>query len=243
MNFKCVIVEDNEIDIDLLKMFINKIDFIDVECVFNDPLEAQKYIMKNNIDLIISDIMLPNITGLEMIKTLKNPPLVIFMTSYPDYALEGFELNAVDYLVKPIRFERFLKAVNRAWQRRNISEIQTSIHKSNNSLESDHFFIRSDLSFVKIFYKDVAYIQSVKDYVRIVTNAESHLTAMNLGTIEEKLPPEDFIRIHRSFIVRKDKIESLKNSELTVSGHLLGIGKNFKDIVYNAVVNKNFIKR
>lgn len=230
-------------DSDLIGMFIKKIDFLSLEKVFNNAIEAQKYILDNEIDLIISDIMLPDITGLEMIKTLKNPPQVIFTTSFPDFAVDGFELSAADYLVKPIRFERFLKAINRAWEMHKSHDAASSSQKTGQEPKNDHFFIRSEFSFIKIFYNDIIYIQSVKDYVRIVTAAESHLTAMNLIAIEEKLPKTDFIRIHRSLIINQNKIEALKNNEVTVGGHLLSLGKNYRDSVYEAVVNNKILKR
>lgn len=241
MALNCIVVEDTEIEAELLVSFIRKIDFLNLEAVFQNSLEAQKYILTNSTDLIISDIMLPDITGLQMIKTLENPSQVIFITSFPDYAVEGFNLEATDYIVKPLTFERFLKAANRALQKHMQKEALAKKHSI--PQEEDHFFIRSDFSFVKVSYRDILFIESIKDYVRVVTTKGSYLTSMTMIALEEQIPMRDFIRIHRSYIVNGTQIEAIKNDEIVIAGKTLPVSKPFRDNLYQTVVGSKIVKR
>ncbi len=242
MNLSCVIVEDSELEAELMVSHVGRIDFLDLKGVFDKALQAQKYVLENQIDLIISDIQLPDITGLQMIKTLKNPPQVIFTTSFSDYAADGFDLEATDYIVKPVIFERFLIAANRAMK---LYKQQNSpgIHALEIKTEDDYFFIRSDFSFVKINFKDILYIESIKDYVRIVTTTGSHLTSMTMKIIEEQIPMNEFVRIHRSYIVKINKIDAIKNDEIAIGKQVLPVSDSFKESLYKKVVESKIVKR
>jgi len=242
MKLGCVVVEDSELEAELMASFIRRIDFLELKGMFDKAIHAQQFILENHVDLIISDIMLPDITGLQMIKTMKNPPQVIFTTSFSDYATEGFDLEATDYIVKPVTFERFLSSANRALNRNNL------IHKEHdlNSLKKaadDYFFIRSDFSFVKVNFNDILYIESIKDYVRVVTTMGSHMTSMTMKMIEEQVPMEEFIRIHRSHIVKINKIDAVKNDEVVIGKQTLPVSDSFKDSLYKKVVEAKIIKR
>jgi DNA-binding LytR/AlgR family response regulator len=241
MNMTCIVVEDIEIESDLMISFIKKIDFLELKGVFANALDAQHFLQKHDVNLIISDIMLPDITGLQMIKTLQNPPQVIFTTSFMDYAVDGFDLDATDYIVKPVIFERFLKAVNRAAEKQRYIDAQKKNGESNET--EDHFFIRSDFSFVKINYTDILYIESIKDYVRVVTVNSSHITSMTMKAIEEQIPVRSFIRIHRSYIVNANKIDSLKNEEITIGKHVLAVGESFRENLFKTVIGTKIVKK
>ncbi len=242
MNLSCVIVEDSELEAELMASHVRRIDFLDLKCMFEKALHAQQYVLENHIDLIISDIQLPDITGLQMIKTLKNPPQVIFTTSYSDYAAEGFDLEATDYIVKPVTFERFLSAANRALNKYKLqNRDQATNHEQKK--EDDYFFIRSDFSFVKINYKDILYIESIKDYVRLVTTTGSHLTSMTMKMIEEQIPVEEFIRIHRSYIVKINKIDAVKNDEVVINKLSLPVSDSFKENLFKKVLETRIVKR
>jgi two-component system, LytTR family, response regulator len=184
---------------------------------------------------------MPQINGLDLIKSLEFPPKVIYTTSFPDFAVQGFELEAVDYLVKPFSFERFLKAMNRA------SKILAD-KVSPGSVEgmetgSDHFFIRSEQRYVRILFKDVLYVEALKDYVKVVTSGQSFLTALNLKVIEEQLPRDDFMRIHRSYIANLNRIEEIANTDVIVSGNSLPLGDSYREKLFNSVVAQRLIKR
>jgi DNA-binding LytR/AlgR family response regulator len=239
MILKCILVEDSEIELNLMISFIKRIDFLDLKGTFHNALDAQKYLHKYDVDLIISDIMLPDITGLQMIRTLNKPPQVIFTTSFPDHAVVGFDLDATDYIVKPVIFERFLTAINRAEKKSRLIKAASQ----EKAPEEDHFFIRSDFSFVKIYYDDILYIESIKDYVRVVTATNSHITSMTMKTIEEQIPIRDFIRIHRSYIVNSNKIEALKNDEVTIGKHVLPVSESYRENLFRTVVGTKIIKR
>jgi len=238
----CIIVEDNELEADYMVSHINRIDFLELKGIFNQALNAQKYLMSNETDLVISDIMLPDITGLQMIKTLKYSPQVIFTTSFSDYAVEGFNLEATDYIVKPVTFERFLSSANRALKKHTqaMAAVRNNEEAGN---DENHFFIRSDFSFVKVQFTDILYIESVKDYVRLVTTNSSHITSMTMKAIEEQIPMRDFIRVHRSFIVNATKIDALKNDEVTLGKHTLPVSESYRENLFKTVVGTKIVKR
>jgi two-component system LytT family response regulator len=238
MKLGCVVVEDSELEAELIASFIRRIDFLELKGMFNEAILAQQFILENQVDLIISDIMLPDITGLQMIKTLKNPPQVIFTTSFSDYAADGFDLEATDYIVKPVTFERFLSSANRALNMFNL--VNKDLSKKS---EDNYFFIRSDFSFVKVNFNEILYIESIKDYVRVVTTSGSHMTSMTMKMIEEQIPMEEFIRIHRSHIVKINKIDAVKNDEVVIGKQTLSVSDSFKDALYKKVVEAKIIKR
>ena len=237
MNLSCIIVEDREIERDLMCSYIDRIGVLELKGVFTNAFDAQKYIINDSPDLVISDIMLPDITGLEMIRTLPNPPQVIFTTSFADFAVKGFELNATDYLVKPVSFERFVTAINKAVENYSLRQNSGLKHEIATD-KQDHFFIRSDFSFYKVLFDDIIYVESIKDYMRVVTTSHSHLTQMTLKAIEDILPPNSFIHTHRSFLVSIKKIEFIKNEEVSVAGHLLPLSASHKESVFQIVMGK-----
>ncbi len=215
----CLIVDDEPPALDVLKKYIESIPSLQLAGSCSNAVEALAEIQKQPIDLLFLDIQMPQILGTDFIRTLANPPKIIFTTAYRKYAVEGFDLNAVDYLLKPIPFERFLKAVNKIM---NISIQQTHYQDSsgnNEKIPADSFIhFRADRKILKVELDDILYIESLKDYIKVVTRSKTFLTKHSISSLEENLPANAFIRIHRSYIISINKIEFFTNE-------LVGIGK------------------
>jgi DNA-binding LytR/AlgR family response regulator len=215
----CLIVDDEPPALDVLKKYIESIPSLQLAGCCTNAVDALAVIQKQPIDLIFLDIQMPQILGTDFIRTLANPPKIIFTTAYRKYAVEGFDLNAVDYLLKPIPFERFLKAVNKIM---NVSVLQNNQPELTNKHEkeiSDTFIhFRADRKILKISLDDILYIESLKDYIRVVTRSKTFLTKHSISSLEENLPADAFIRIHRSYIIAINKIDFFTNE-------LVGIGK------------------
>lgn len=228
---KCIIVDDEPLAIDLIAAYIERMDDIEIAATTNSPIEAISLIQNTEVDLIFLDIQMPNITGLELVKAISNLPQFIFTTAYPQYALDGFELNATDYLVKPIAFPRFVKAVSRAKELHDL--------KSKESIEnqaSDEFiFVKSEYENVKINTAEILYIEGLKDYIKIhIANSnKSILTLMSFKAILEKLPKKHFLRIHRSYIVNIDHVTSHQKNKLIVDDTRIPISDAFKHETLN----------
>lgn len=227
-----LIVDDEPLALDVLETYIEKIADLKLVKRCTNALEALEVLQKEPIDLIFLDIQMPQITGIDFLKSLADPPLVIFTTAYPNYALEGFELDALDYLLKPISFDRFLKAVNRGvdqikLQRASLSQGQTPEEGE------DYFFVKADKKLVKVNYADILYIEGLKDYVIIRLEQSRVITLQTMKSLEDKLPQQKFKRIHRSFIVNIDKIHAIIGNMVEViekgQPKHLPIGKNYRD--------------
>ncbi len=225
MNYKvnCIIVDDESLAREIIDVHLSKIEGINVVAQCKNAIEAFSIIQKTNIDLVFLDINMPEISGISFAKSINNDIKIIFTTAYRDYAVEGFELRAVDYLLKPISFERLLKAINTYFE---VNKPFDS-HLKNN-LESDFLFVRADRKMVRIDFSDILYIESLSDYIKVHTREKSIVTRENISTIEEKLPSKDFIRIHRSFIVSTSNIKSFTNEFISVQGKDLSISRTYK---------------
>ncbi len=236
-----IIVDDEPLAIDVMKTYVEKVPELHLVKSCNNAFEANEAINQNSIDLIFMDIQMPQLTGIDFLKSLTKPPMVIFTTAYSNYAIEGFELDAVDYLLKPISFERFLKAVNRA-----IDEYGKSHPTKKPELEpkeADFIFIKADKKLIKVKYDDILYIEGLKDYVIIrIKDATRVITLQTMKSLESKLPADKFKRIHRSYIVGISKIEALVGNmvEVQEKGQVkhLPVGKNYRDELLE-LVNKN----
>ncbi|SMD34136.1 two component transcriptional regulator, LytTR family [Reichenbachiella faecimaris] len=220
---KCIIVDDEPLAIEVIESYVERIDSIELVGKFRNAIKAFEYIQSGEqVDLIFLDIQMPKLTGIEFMKTLTNPPKVIFTTAYREYALEGFELEVLDYLLKPISFDRFMKAVSKALNQ--LKEVEVSI-----SSEGDDFiFFKCDKKMIRVSLKDVLYIESIKDYVKIKTAEKEVVTHQKISVLETKLPPNHFIRVHRSFIVNIPKIESYSASEVELNNESIPVGRNYK---------------
>lgn len=228
MPIKCIIVDDEPLAIEVVESYINRISDFEIVAKCKNAMTAFEILQKEKVDLIFLDIQMPKLTGLDFVKSLKNPPKIILTTAYRDYALEGFELDVIDYLLKPISFERFLKAVSKVY------DVKTSSEQDENMAitESEQYiYLKADKKMVKVRLHEILYIESLKDYVRVRTSNKDVITHQKISYLEEKLPEECFMRIHRSFIVATRKIETYSATSIEVPGHELPIGRMYKDQV------------
>jgi DNA-binding LytR/AlgR family response regulator len=240
-----IIVDDEPLARDILETYIEQIPELNLIAKCSNALEANNELQSNKIDLMFLDIQMPQITGTDFLKSLSNPPMVVFTTAYPNYAIEGFELDALDYLLKPISLDRFMKAVNRALEMQQLLSGDTSETAEivdNPSGEKDDFiFVKSDKKLIKIHYSEIIYIEGLKDYVIIRCKDSRVITLQTMKSLEAKMPSNIFKRIHRSYIVNLDEINALVGNmvEVTEKGQTknLPIGKNYKDDLLE-IVNK-----
>ncbi len=231
MKIKTLIVDDEPLALDVLETYIDKVPELDLVARCANAFEANQILtQEDDIDLMFLDIQMPQLTGIDFVKTLKKPPLLIFTTAFPNYAIDGFELDAVDYLLKPISTERFMKSANKAIEQ---IKLRQSGQNSPKAIESDFIFVKADKKYVKVNYNDIIYIEGLKDYV-ILRMAEGRvITLQTMKSLEEKLPDKIFKRIHRSYILNVDKINAVVGNAIEVieggkTKHL-PIGKNYRD--------------
>ncbi len=236
---KCIIIDDEPLAIDVLTDYCEKIDFLGVEGTFTNPLDAISTITEKKIDLIFCDIEMPQMSGIDFIGSLENRPLFIFTTAYSQYAVEGFDLNAVDYLVKPIPKHRFIKAVSRAKEllSHKKAPVQSNVFSSiGETNESQKFiFVKAEYESIKINLDDIKYIQGLKDYLKIhiVDTNKAILTLMSFREILEKLPSGQFIRVHKSFIVNVDFIKTIQRNKIVIDDVRIPIGESYKVGVFS----------
>ncbi|RXM45374.1 LytTR family DNA-binding domain-containing protein [Flavobacterium sp. YO12] len=230
MAFKCIIVDDEPPATRILENYIAKVNFLEKTGVFNDSLKALEFLNTQAVDVIFLDIQMPQLTGLQISRIISKDIKVIFTTAYPDFALEGFELNAVDYLLKPISFERFYQAVSKL-----NSESKTIVSSQNNT--PDFLFIKTDgkNKFQKIFLNDILYVESLQNYVCIHTSKQQIITHSSLKNVIESLPDNDFIQIHKSHVISLKHIESTDNFSVFINGKELPIGATFKDAFFDKI--------
>ena len=225
---RCIIIEDEPLAVKVLSDYILQVPFLKLEGSFKDAILATDYLRKNNTDLIFLDIHLPKLKGMSFLKTLTNPPDVIITTAYHQYAIEGFELNVTDYLLKPFDFERFLKAVSKV--KKSESEKQRTDEKQDTN---DFIFLNVQKKRVKILFSEILYIESQQEYIKIITTKKEYIIKMSTHEIESLLPGNLFKRIHRSFIVSISKIESYSAEIVEVNGVSIPIGRGYRDIMKN----------
>jgi DNA-binding LytR/AlgR family response regulator len=220
---RCLLVDDEPHARVVLKTYIQSVPSLEVTGECNHALSAFEFCQKNEVDLIFLDVQMPQLTGIEFIKSLPYPPPVIFTTAHRDYALDGFELGAVDYLLKPISMDRFLKAVYRVTHKH-----QPDVEEKPFQNTERFLYFRADRKMIKVLLSDILYIESLKDYVKIVTNKGQIITKQGISSVEEMLPEEEFIRIHRSFIIALSKIDSYTATDIFVGKAELPIGPLYK---------------
>lgn len=234
LKYSCIIVEDEPLAAEVLTDYINQVPFLELKAVCSDAIYAMEVLQREKIDLIFLDIHLPKLKGLEFLESLKHPPAIIITSAYNDYALQAFDLNVVDYLLKPIRFNRFLKAVNKLKQQQDAGA-PSSQHNPGERL---YIFFNVGKKRVKIYLDEILFIESLREYVRISTKEKSILTKFQLSEIEEMLAKNNFLRIHRSFIVAKDKVDAFTATDVEVSGKQIPIGRSYKELVISVLENQ-----
>ncbi|GIQ58005.1 DNA-binding response regulator [Flavobacterium collinsii] len=230
MKLKCIIVDDEPPATRILENYIGKVSFLEKTAVFNDALKALEFLNTHSVDVVFLDIQMPQLTGLQLSRIISREIKVIFTTAYPDFALEGFELNAVDYLLKPIAFERFYQAVSKL-----NGDSKTEVISNNNS--ADFIFIKTDgkNKFIKLFLDEILYVESLQNYVCIHTLNQQIITHSSLKNVIESLPERNFVQIHKSYVVALKQIESTDSFSVFVNAKELPIGATFKDAFFERI--------
>ena len=238
---KCIIVDDEPLAREGLANMLAGISSVELLDSFSNPIDANQYLQNNTVELMFLDIEMASLNGLDFAKSLVYKPLIIFITAYPQYALESFEVDALDYLVKPVRIERLLRAINKAenyltlFQKKSDEEIAT--------VENDYVFIKTDRKFVKIYFREILFIEGLRDYVIIHVEGKKVLTAMNIKTIFNKLPTKNFARVSKSYIINTDHIISVDTSSVYIKDEEIPIGNNFKETFFTHYVERRIMKK
>jgi len=231
---KCVLVDDEPLALDVLSSYIHRVDGLELTARCDNALKAFEVLRNQPVDLIFLDIQMPKLNGIDFLKTLQNPPKVIFTTAYREYAIEAFDLDAVDYLLKPIPFSRFLKALSKSFSQIQTAQT-TSMVSSTEDYEpyvsTDTLIVKSDKKMIKINLKEIIYIESLKDYVIIHLTDKRIVTKQKISFLEQKLMENNFIRIHRSFLVSTSKITAFTPGHIEINGQELPIGRSYKSEV------------
>ncbi len=232
----CLVVDDEPIARNGILEYIEQVEFLHAAAVCKNAIEASYALQNLQIDLVFLDIQMPKISGIEFLKNLPDPPIVIITTAFPEYAIEGYELNILDYLLKPISFERFFKAVIKAQSYLNLKV------KKGIGISDPYFFIKSNQKIEKILIDDILYIEALSNYVILHIKNKKHIAYMSFKGIESQLPGDLFLKIHKSFIVAVNAIQTIDNNEVILADHILPISKSYKAAVMTRV-EKNLFKR
>jgi DNA-binding LytR/AlgR family response regulator len=235
VKLKCIVTDDEPMARKGLQGYIEKIDFLELVVVCENALELNSALKKQPVDLLFLDIEMPYMTGIEFLKNLQSPPKVIFTTAYDKYAIQGFELEVLDYLLKPISFERFLKAANKAYDHFKLN--------ANTEPEQDHLFVKADSKLEKIRFDEILFIEALENYIGIYTANKKLITHSTLKALFDKLPSQKFIQPHKSFIVAIDKINSIEGNILHVQQYQVPISKYQKEEVLERIVNNTLLKK
>ncbi|HEY4787806.1 MAG TPA: LytTR family DNA-binding domain-containing protein [Bacteroidales bacterium] len=222
MKIKCLIVDDEPLSQDVLKKYVDDCPLLELAGISFDAFEANDMLQAHDIQLIFLDINMPKLSGIRFVKTLNNAPLIIFTTAYPEYAIEGYEVDATDYLVKPFSFERFLKAVNKAIEKINYAQLK-------NQPAGGFILLKSDKKVYKVNYDDIMYLQSFGDYVKVFTSEKCLVVHDTFKNMQEQLPEREFVRIHKSYLIAFGKIQYIEGNQVKIGNELIPIGLNYKE--------------
>jgi len=238
MKLKTIAIDDEPLALRLVSEYIEKTPFLELAGSFDNPLDAIDFLSSQSVDLIFVDIQMPDLTGIEFARSLENAPKIIFTTAYEKYALEGFKLNAIDYLLKPFSYEEFLKAAQKA---RKQSELEANVMPSIEA-NSQFLFLKSEYKIRRINFNDILYIEGLKDYIKVYTTGEDKpvLSLNSIKALEQKLPEDQFMRVHRSFIVNLNKIDTIERSRIIFGKTYIPVSDQYKD-KFQEYLDKNFL--
>ena len=240
---RCLVVDDEPLAIDILEDYISKIPFLSLTKSFQNPIEALSEVQEGNIDLVFLDVQMPELTGIQFLKIANGKCKVILTTAYPQYALEGYELNVLDYLLKPIAFDRFYKAAQKA--KESICNIPAAavavevLPPAPQTIINDFIFVKTEYKIQKIYLNDILFIEGLKDYISIYTKNDRIITLQSMKKIDEALPDHLFVRVHKSYIVALDKIESIERSRIAIADKIIPIGDTFREYFFKMIEDKN----
>lgn len=238
MVIKCIIVEDEPIARNILKQYIGRDSRLSLTGEFKSSPDGLHHIQNELTDLVFLDIKMPEISGIELLKFVKNPPMVIFTTAFREYAADGFDLNAVDYLVKPFSFERFLQAINK------VAKSAMYSHKKNETVEGvivSSVFIKDGTKLIQIDMEEILFVEALREYIKIVTPGKKYLVHQSMKSLELKLPSNNFLRIHKSFIVAINKINSIEGNTISIADYTLPISRQWKDHIIEKITKNKTI--
>lgn len=235
MKIKCIIIDDEPLAISVIENHLKNFDHVEIIETFNNPLKAYRVLEQEKIDVIFLDINMPQMTGFAFIENLSYKPLIVITTAYREYAVKSFELNILDYLVKPIPFNRFLKTVNKIYQ-----QVYVSNTSADASLQKEpHIFLKVNKKLIKINLNDILYIESLKDYIKVITTIGDYVVHKSLSSITEELPQSNFMRIHRSYTISINKIVALEGNTVEISNRKIPIGRNYTKQAKERIFNIN----
>lgn len=243
MTIKCIIIEDEPLALAQMEDYVNKVDFLQLEHSFSNAIEPARYLKENDIDLIFLDIEMEDFTGLQFLKSLTHKPQIILTTAYDNYALEAFELDVNDYLLKPISFDRFLKSANKIYD--NLKAPAQSPTKTTETSETapllqDYIFVRTEYRMEKIPFKDILFVEGKKEYLRIHSTTKKVMTLMSFKKLSSMLS-DNFVRVHNSYIVSLDKIETIENQRLKIGEHMIPVSNSYKAGFYELLKERNLM--
>lgn len=236
MSLRCVIVDDEPLARECIAKYAGQVDFLELVGEVSNPIELNQVIQSQPVDLVFLDIETPLINGIDYLKMTHQLPLVIITTAYPSFALDGFQLDVLDYLLKPITFDRFFKAVNKAKDYHQRSNRPTQP-------PDDYFFVKCDSKFERIYFNEILYIQALENYVTIFTSKRKYMTLLSLKRVEENLDKQLFLKVHKSFVVSISKIDAIENNDLLINNVRIPLGRNYRDEVIERVINKRLWKK
>jgi len=242
MELTCIAIDDEPLALEIITAYIGKVPFLKLLKTFDNAIDSIDYIKKNKVDLMFLDIEMESLTGIQLIHALKDRPEVIFTTAYDTYAVEGFELDAADYLLKPISFERFVKSVDKVYNK-FISPKPKTDHPAHTAkaTSGNYIFVKTENRLQKVAFSEILFIEGQGDYLKIVTTNARIMTLQNFKKFEATLPPENFIRVHKSYLVSLNKIESITRNRIKIGNTLIPVSDSYKNAFYEAIGKKGLL--
>jgi Response regulator of the LytR/AlgR family len=244
MKISCVAIDDEPLALDIIKDYTQKVPFLRLQATFDNAVESIEYLKNNKVDLLFLDIQMDELTGIQLLNILKEKPLVIFTTAYDSYAVKGYELDAIDYLLKPISFERFLKAAEKVYDRLNQKRGTPPVVKEVKAVpgnSDDYFFVKTEFHLERLKFSEILYIEGMGDYLMIHTPTKKIMTLQNFKKIEEILPEERFCRVHKSYMIALDKIESIERNRIKIGSSLIPISDSYKKLFYDLIEKRGLV--
>jgi len=238
MNINCIAIDDEPLALDIIRDYCSKVAFLNLLKTFDNAIESIEYIRSNKVDLIFLDIQMEELTGIQLLNALKHRPFVIFTTAYERYAIQGFELDVVDYMLKPISFERFIKGVNKVFERMQLDPVVKQETSKTKPAEPSFFFVKTETRMERIENNDVLYVEGMGDYWRIVTKTRRIMTLMNARKLEEVLHEPQFCRVHKSFFIALDKIESIERNRIKIADQYIPVSETYHKAFFDLIERK-----
>jgi two-component system, LytTR family, response regulator len=242
VKISCIAIDDEPLALDIIKDYTEKVPFLELQATFDNAMDSLEYLRKNSVDLLFLDIQMEELTGIQLLNILKEKPFVIFTTAYDRFAVKGFELDAIDYLLKPISFERFIKAVDKVYDRLERKNEQPILKETvSHTLSEDYFFVKTEFHLEKLKFSDILYIEGMGDYLMIHTSAKKIMTLHSFKKAEDILPEGNFCRVHKSYLVALDKIESIERNRIKIGSTLIPISETYRKIFFDRIEKRGLV--